>query len=97
MPQLRTSPAVTEEKETVLPTTVAPCTGRVELVSVPLPNLPLLLSPQHQTVPSVATAQVCVLPAAICLNFSPVWTAVGSERSVVEPSPSWPLVLSPQQ
>ena len=39
-------------------------TGVDESVVVLLPSWPLLLSPQHHTVPSVLTAQVCSVPAA---------------------------------
>src|SRR5580692_7508454 len=64
----------------------------------PLPSSPFPPLPQHHTLPSVSSAQVCLPPASICVAFAgrPV-TATGVCRSVVVPSPSWPLLLDPQQ
>ncbi len=67
-------------------------------VVFPYPSWPLLFDPQHRTDPSIRRAQACVLPAAISTaSRTPPSTARGVSRSVVVPSPSWRLVLIPQQ
>src|SRR5262245_10021422 len=68
-----------------------------------LPSWPLPFSPQHTTVPSARSAHECAAPAAIWVTLlsepapptPTTWTA--PSRSVVELSPSWPLVLRTQQ
>ena len=63
----------------------------------PVAELALPLSPQHLTPPALVSAQVWWSPAAIAVTplVRPV-TATGAWRSVVVPSPSWPLPLLPQ-
>ena len=68
-----------------------------------LPSRPLVCRPQQAVVPSVATAQVCAVPAlteamSLPANGVPVVvTAVGTSFCTMVLSPSWPLVLLPQQ
>jgi hypothetical protein len=45
---------------------------------------------------SMVIEQVCSLPAATEENWSAEETYVGEARAVVLPSPSFPLLLSPQ-
>lgn len=78
-------------------------TGRVRLVVVPSPRAPKALSPRHRTWP-VALEGAGVLLAgdyAVMPVSGPVPasfdTVTGPERGVVEPSPSWPWSLPPQQ
>ena len=54
------------------------------------------LKPQSQSSPVVLTASVVSRPQPMCLMAGRPVTTVGSRRSVVLPSPSWPRLLSPQ-
>lgn len=65
-------------------------TGLLRFVVVPSPSCPLLLLPQHHSVPSVRTAQVVLMLASMRAQVvaSPIRTGV--VRSVLVPSPSWP-------
>src|SRR5258705_7815565 len=58
------------------------------------PSWPLLLSPQHHTVPLAIRTHVCSL-AAISTAAIPATTS-GVDRETKPPSPSWPALLSPQ-
>jgi len=77
-----------------------PCTstGVSVLLVVPFPSSPLWLSPQQSMWPLASSAHVCTPPeltwvAVVMLSTS---TGVSDELPVV-PSPSWPLLFSPQQ
>jgi hypothetical protein len=75
-------------------------TGVADWLVLPLPSAPLVLSPQHLTVPAVSSAQVWNCPpttAAAPLAELIVVANTGVVELVVLPLPSWPFVLSPQQ
>lgn len=67
-------------------------------VVLPSPSRPSVFSPQHQSIPAAFAAHEWASPAAnaVAVPEIPV-TGVGEGRSVDEPSPIWPLSLSPQQ
>ncbi len=69
----------------------------LDAARVPPPNCSSLLLPQHLTPPTLVSAQVWFVPAAIAITplVSPM-TSVGTDLSVVVPSPSMPPLLSPQ-
>ena len=89
---------------TVLPAStpaVFTSTGRELLIRVLLPSWPPSLFPQAASVPSEHNARLCPPPAATAMTVLPasmpeLLTATGTELLVVLPSPSWPLLLSPQ-
>jgi hypothetical protein len=54
------------------------------------------LSPQHLAVPSVSTAHEWSVPTITLVAVVMPETSTGVVRSVVVPSPSWPLSFSPQ-
>ena len=64
---------------------------------VPLPRLPVVLMPQHMTVPPFINAQVKSCPAVIPTTplESPL-TGTGVSDFVVVPLPSWPFAFEPQ-
>ena len=66
-------------------------TGRTRSRELPSPSWPKRFAPQHSTVPPFNSAHVCSSPAltATALPTRPR-TSVGTERSFVDPSPSWP-------
>ena len=66
------------------------------MVEFPIPSFPFVFEPQHLTVPSVKTAQVCVVPVVTWTALLTLRTALGVKRSVVVPSPNLPEVLLPQ-
>src|SRR6187551_3124301 len=60
--------------------------------------VPPLYFPQHQTEPSLCTAQLTSDPCPATAVAAPMpctWTGVGPPESVT-PVPSWPLPLAPQ-
>ena len=63
-------------------------TGVVELMTVPLPSWPELLSPQHRTVPSASSAQeLPASPATLDAVVIPL-TVTGPDQLLAVPSPS---------
>ena len=77
-------------------------TGTLELVVELLPRLPLVPLPQQYALLSEAMAQVCRLPAEICLIVFPastpvMLTAMGTLELAVELLPNCPALLLPQQ
>ncbi len=62
----------------------------------PSPSRPLLPFPQHQAVPSDATAQLCASPAEMATALVRPVTGTGVDESDVSPLPSWPLRPDPQ-
>ena len=76
--------------------------GAVCCVVLASPSWPLVLMPQQKARPS-ATAQLCDVPAEMAVTVRPeriplaVVTATALVVDVVEPLPSWPLTLFPQQ
>src|SRR2546425_446730 len=78
------------------------CTTRTGVnrpVVVPSPSWPLPLAPQQYAAPAAVTPQVWAAPAVTAAKLTPAGacTSTGLDRSVVVPSPSWPLPLPPQQ
>jgi hypothetical protein len=72
-------------------------TGAVELVVVPLPSSPLVLSPQQRTMPSASLAQVWSHSALTAVALVMSVTGTGTYENLVVPSPSCPSPLFPQQ
>src|SRR5437899_7488917 len=66
------------------PVTSTTLTGVLELVVVPLPSCPSRFRPQHCTVPSPSSAQVCCYPAVTAM--APVMPP--TRTGVVETSPA---------
>ena len=62
-----------------------------------MPTSALRLWPQQRTPPAVVTTQVCLSPAAIAWTSAMTSAAGGVARSVLLPSPSWPMTFPPQQ
>ena len=62
-----------------------------------MPNWPTTFHPQHFTLPSVVSAQVCRSPApsAWMLVLIPL-TLTGVRRFTMVPSPTWPELFCPQ-
>jgi hypothetical protein len=79
--------------------------GNVLLTVVPLPSWPKVLSPQQygknmnvdMSVATYSKPQELLLPALISNIGRAATTWIGIELASVEPLPSWPKVLSPQQ
>ena len=92
--QVWKSPAETAATPPVRPVT---STGVLRCVFVPSPSWPLPLNPQHLTPPAVVRAQMWLPLAetAATPEVRPV-TSTGVLRCVFVPSPSWPVLLSPQ-
>ena len=87
-----------------IPRALIPCprstsTGEVLSISVPSPSCPNSLEPQHRTEPSSNTVHVWYEPAETPTAFLPsgMDDFSGSRLGVLDPSPSCPLLLSPQQ
>ncbi len=79
---------------------VIPCTvtGTGEIVRVLLPSWPHSLRPQHFTVPSEMTAQLCQRPVAIFTAPDEIpLTATGYSRFEYVLSPNCPYAFHPQQ
>ena len=81
---------------------VLTATGTLVIEVVPLPSWPELPAPQQYALSSEAIAQVCEVPAEICLIVLPantpvVLTATGISELVVELLPRLPDLLFPQQ
>src|SRR5689334_22853788 len=79
-----------------------PPTGNCEghwsgAVATPAPSWPSSFNPQQYAAPLVVMPQVCRPPAVIAEKVSPPLTATGTELTVIEPSPSSPVMPSPQQ
>ena len=64
--------------------------GVEDVVVVPFPSWPPLLSPQQSTVPPVRSAHANQLPATISVTPLRPETATGVDELVVVPSPSSP-------
>ena len=71
-------------------------TGLDELVVVPFPNSPWLLSPQHFAVPLAKSAHEWMTPAETAAAFDTPVTGTGVDELVVVPLPNSPKLLSPQ-
>jgi hypothetical protein len=72
-------------------------TGVALLVVDPSPSWPMLLPPQHVTPPLVVMAHVWSPPAEIAMTPEDrPDTLTGVALLVVDPSPSWPMLLPPQ-
>ena len=81
----------------VTPVSIVIDVGEDWLVSVPSPNCPRSFQPQHETVSSESTAQVCCSPVVTATGISPPrLTVTGEFALVVVSSPSWPSLLCPQ-
>src|SRR6185503_19079132 len=66
-------------------------------VSVESPSCPSVFAPQHCTEPSPAIAHACDSPAASAVTSDDrPTTSTGDALSVVPPSPSSPLLPTPQ-
>jgi hypothetical protein len=81
---------------------VVTATGTLLLRTEPFPSWPLPPRPQQYAAPAVSSAQVKFVPASIWVSVFPastpaVETGTGSLLLMVEPFPSWPLLLLPQQ
>ena len=77
-------------------------TGTALCVALLLPSWPLVSRPQQYAAPVLSSAQVLLPPATIWVRVRPastppVYTGTGEVLLMVEPSPSWPLLLLPQQ
>src|SRR5438128_8728246 len=73
-------------------------TGTLVFVVVPSPSWPRLLLPQQYTRPPRVTPQPWYPPVLSRPNMSPPATATGTKLLLpVEPPPSCPYSLSPQQ
>src|SRR4051812_17517062 len=72
-------------------------TGRLLPSWLVSPNCPFMFSPQHLTAPPSVNAQVWSKPAETALTplVRPI-TSTGVDLLLKDPSPSWPLRLSPQ-
>src|SRR5256885_2076253 len=84
---------------TALTAPARPGTSTAVLLSVvvPIPTWPLAFQPQHLRSPPLVRAQVCSSPAAIAVTpFARPATSTGVLLAVIVPSPSPPLLLSPQ-
>src|SRR5436190_1320159 len=94
-PQVWVAPAATGSKLSP-PATI---TGLVSdgSVVVPLPICPLPFEPQQYAAPPAATAQVWARPAVMERNCTAAWIWEGALASLVDPLPSWPASLLPQQ
>ena len=62
-------------------------TALVVSVVFPLPICPAPFAPQHNSEPVVSSTHVWFAPVAICVALFTPGVAVGTERSVFEPSP----------
>ena len=81
-------------EESTTPTELASCISLV----LPYPNCPLSLAPQHFRLESSRIAQVCAPPEETATVFPPVVTEAGELLDEgVDPIPSCPLELLPQQ
>src|SRR5207249_11869882 len=68
-----------------------PPTGVDELVVVPSPSCPSTFRPQHCTVPSERSTQVCRYPPLTALTLASPATSTGVvETPPTIPLPSWP-------
>jgi hypothetical protein len=81
---------------------VATATGARLCVAELFPSWPLLSRPQQYAAPVLSRAHVWLEPATIWVRVLPertpdVVTATGALLLIVEPFPSWPLLLLPQQ
>src|SRR2546423_3915461 len=81
MPQVPRRPAVIDDQ--LKPD--APLTGDAFDTRVPLPNCPVLLSPQQRTVPSLSNPQAWVLPVTRAWKVKLPITGLGVPREVPEP------------
>jgi hypothetical protein len=75
-------------------------TGLGDLVRVPLPSWPFAFSPQHFALPfepDATTTHVNAPPALTDETDVRLGTTAGEVRVVYVPSPTCPLLLSPQQ
>ena len=86
----------------VIPVKPLTCWAPSVAVLSPLPNCPLLLSPQHQTLPLLLRAQklaalaaISLTPVSVLLAMSTTVTALAPLLSL-PPSPRVPLLSSPQ-
>jgi hypothetical protein len=103
VPELLASPATATSTMSVksTPEEALTFTAVFEAVVVPSPNCPAALAPQHQSDLSSVTAQVWVFEVATATAplsgvRSDLRTATGEFLTVVELSPSCPLVFEPQ-
>ena len=76
--------------------------GTLLLAVPPLPSTPSQLAPHAATVPSAQMAKLWSAPAAMEVTDLPdripeEVMAMGTWLSSMEPSPSWPLTLNPQE
>src|SRR5262249_14981924 len=81
----------------IAPARPATAVGAGALVVLLMPSWPLLLAPQHDTVPAARSAQVKFWPAVIAITLVRPLTGTGARRGVVTVLlPSWPTLLAPQ-
>src|SRR5438067_560565 len=71
-------------------------TGVDELVVVPSPSSPWLLTPQHFAAPLANSAHEWMMPAETAAAFDTPATGTGVDELVVVPFPNCPKLLSPQ-